>query len=80
MFNIADQARPSSMSERWSAIAKYFGLEGVGPGVDGKGGLKPGEYIEKHKHVLEEWGGKGSGVFKAEALDEYGIILRSIGI
>lgn len=72
LFNIADQARPSSMSERWPAIAKYFGLEGVGPGVDGKGGLKPGEYIEKHKHVLEEWGGKGSRVFKAEALDEYG--------
>lgn len=60
------------MSERWPAIAKYFGLEGVGPDIDGKDVLKPGEYIEKHKQVLEAWGGKGSRVFKAEYLDEYG--------
>lgn len=57
------------MSERWPAIAKYFGLEGVGPRGDK---LIPGEYIEKHKHVMEKWGGKGSRVFKAEMLDVYG--------
>ena len=61
------------MSERWPAIANYFGLEGTGPvdDDDGKeeGPLKPGEYIEMHKGV---WDGKGSRVFKAEALDEYG--------
>ena len=74
LFNIADQARPSRMSERWPAITKHFGLEGVGPLPDGDGkkALKPGEYIELHKDVLEKWGGKGSRVFKAEALDEYG--------
>lgn len=72
LFNIADQARPSRMSERWPAITKYFGLEGVGPVVDARDLLKPGEYIEKHKRVLGEWGGKGSRVFKAEYLDEYG--------
>ena len=64
------------MSERWPAIANYFGLEGVGPLSDGGDGkdklLKPGEYIERHKNILDEWGGKGSRVFKAEALDEYG--------
>lgn len=72
MFNIADQAPPSSMRERWPAIAGYFGLEGVGPSGVSMDVLKPGEYIEKHKRVWEEWGGKGSRVFKAEALDEYG--------
>ena len=62
------------MSERWPAIANYFGLEGTGPLDDGKeeGLLRPGEYIEMHKGVLDRWGGKGSRVFKAEALDEYG--------
>ncbi len=34
--------------------------------------LKLGEYIAKHKQVLKEWGGKGSTVFKVEALDAYG--------
>ena len=60
------------MSERWPAIARWFGLEGVGPDVDAKDALKPGEYMEKHKRVLEEQGGKGSKVFKAEYLDGYG--------
>ena len=74
LFNIADQNPPSNMRERWPAIASYFHLEGVGPDVGGGGVLlKPGEYIEKHKRVLEEeWEGKGTRVFKAEALDEYG--------
>lgn len=72
LFNIADQTRPSRMSERWPAIAKYFGLEGVAPLGDDEDALKPGEYIEKHKDVLDKWGGKGSRVFKAEALDGYG--------
>ena len=65
------------MSERWPAIADYFGLEGTGPLDDddhaGKEDLlKPGEFIEMHKDVWDRWGGKGSRVFKAEALDEYG--------
>ena len=57
------------MSERWPAIANYFGLEGTGPLEDMEGVLKPGEYIEMHKGLLD---GKASRVFKAEALDEYG--------
>ena len=60
------------MSERWPAIAKWFGLEGVWPDVNAEDALKPGEYMEKHKSVLEERGGNGSRVFKAEYLDGYG--------
>ena len=74
LFNIADQDRPSRMSERWPAIANYFGLVGVGPLVDddGKHLLKPGAYIETHQRVLDEWGGQSSRVFMVEALDGYG--------
>ena len=66
------------MSARWPALAKYFGLEGVGPvdDDDGKASvLKPGEYTEKHRRVLEERGVKGNEVFAAEFLDSYGYYL-----
>ena len=55
------------------SIWAFLPLEkcGGGPLVDGGHVLKPGEYIEKHKQVVNKWGGKGSRVFKAEAADEY---------
>ena len=71
LFNIADQGAPSSMSERWPALADYFGLEGTGP-TDDPNLLKPGEYIKKHKGILEKHGAKGNEVFHAEFLDAYG--------
>jgi len=74
LFNVADEARPSRMSERWPALAKYFGLEGIGP-VDDLNVLKPGEYTKKHQHVLEEHCNKSNKVFKADFLDTYGYYL-----
>ncbi|KAI9874392.1 MAG: Altered inheritance of mitochondria protein 6 [Pleopsidium flavum] len=64
------------MSERWPALAKYFGLEGIGP-VDDPNVLKPGEYIKKHQDVLEEHSNKSNKVFKAVFLDTYGYYLTS---
>ncbi|PYI31177.1 hypothetical protein BP00DRAFT_475592 [Aspergillus indologenus CBS 114.80] len=44
-FNIADSARPVAWSERWPALARYFGLEGVGPDP---AALHPTQFMEKH--------------------------------
>lgn len=44
-FNIADSATPVSWSQRWPALAKYFGLEGVGPDDSS---LHPTVYVEQH--------------------------------
>ncbi|KAL8693587.1 MAG: hypothetical protein Q9218_001629 [Villophora microphyllina] len=74
IFNIADQAKPESMKERWPELAAYFGLEGVGP-EEGNHALKPSEYIAKHSTVLEEAGVESSPVFKGEFLDSYGYYL-----
>ena len=74
MFNIADQAKPSRMTERWPALASYFELEGTGP-VDDSDLLKPSEYIKKHQAILEKKGLKGTEVFKGEFLDSYGYYL-----
>ena len=76
IFNVADEARPSRMSERWPVLAEYFGLEGIGP-TEGANVLLPGEYIKKHQHILEEHGNKSSKVFKADFLDTYGYYLTS---
>lgn len=76
LFNIADRAKPSSMSERWPSLAKYFGLEGIGP-VDDPHALKPGEYITKHQHVLEKLGIKSNKVFQSGFLDTYGYYLTT---
>lgn len=80
LFNIADQAPPSSMRERWPAIAGYFGLEGVGPSGVSMDVLKPGEYIEKHKRVWEEWVGRGAGCSRRMLWMSMGFIIRLIGI
>ena len=75
MFNIADQAVPSRMSKRWSALAGYFGLVGTGP-IDDPDLLKPSEYIERHRETLIKQGLKGNEVFKGQFLDSYGYYLN----
>ncbi|KAL9594508.1 MAG: hypothetical protein Q9219_007002 [cf. Caloplaca sp. 3 TL-2023] len=78
IFNIADQAKPESMRRRWPALAEYFGLVGTEPVEeqgDGKGMMKPSEFIKKHFKVLEEKGVRSSPVFKGEFLDSYGYYL-----
>ncbi|KAI4132091.1 MAG: hypothetical protein LQ341_006306 [Variospora aurantia] len=87
-FNIADRAEPGSMSERWPVLAAYFGLRGVAPPPAAAADddedddeekkkkvlMKPGEFIMKHRHVLEEAKGvRGtSAVFRGDFLDGYG--------
>ncbi|PYH87452.1 hypothetical protein BO71DRAFT_404648 [Aspergillus ellipticus CBS 707.79] len=44
-FNIADSAKPVAWSERWPALAAWFGLEGTGPE---EGSLHPTEYVERN--------------------------------
>ncbi|KAL8645242.1 MAG: hypothetical protein Q9210_006822 [Variospora velana] len=80
VFNIADRAEPGSMSERWPVLAEYFGLRGVAPADEDEGEgeekvLKPGEFVEKHRHVLEAKGVRRSAVFKGDFLDGYGYYL-----
>jgi len=62
------------MTERWPALAHYFGLDGIGP-VDDSTVLKPGEYTQKHRKVMEEHGVKANEVFKGHFLDTYGYYL-----
>jgi len=68
---------PSRMSERWPALASYFGLEGIGPVeyMNDQKVLLPGEYTKKHQHVLKEHCTRANEVFKAEFLDTYGYYL-----
>jgi hypothetical protein len=70
VFNVANQAMPSRVSERWPALANYFGLKGIGP-VDDVGMLKLREYIQKHRDILQERGVATSEVLNAGFLDSY---------
>ncbi|KAJ7848921.1 hypothetical protein B0H14DRAFT_3867041 [Mycena olivaceomarginata] len=72
LFNIADRAEPSTMRERWPALAAFFGLVGVGPLPLDAITLKPGEYARKHQDVLKEKCKKPNEVFGAAFLDGYG--------
>lgn len=63
------------MSERWPALAKYFGLEGTAPVDDAAGLMKPSEYIQEHKAAFDKAGVKRSPVFKGEFLDSHGYYL-----
>ena len=76
MFNIADQAKPSRMSERWPALAGYFGLEGIGPS-DNSDLLKPSEYVEKHLAIFWKQGLRENKIFKGKFLDSYGYYLTA---
>ncbi|KAL8673607.1 MAG: hypothetical protein Q9168_001962 [Polycauliona sp. 1 TL-2023] len=75
IFNVADQAKPESMKERWPKLAAYFGLQGEAP-IEGKEPvLKPSEYINKHRAKAEKLRMKCSPVFEGEFLDSYGFYL-----
>ncbi|KAF7377633.1 NAD(P)-binding Rossmann-fold containing protein [Mycena sanguinolenta] len=50
-FNVADNHKPSSWSQRWPVICEYFGLKGVAPPPGGSG-PQPGEYVQAH---LAQW-------------------------
>ncbi|KAL8744445.1 MAG: hypothetical protein Q9184_007996 [Pyrenodesmia sp. 2 TL-2023] len=80
IFNIADQAKPESMNERWPVLADYFGLRGIAPlstadNDEASKVLKPSEFIKKHGHLLEAKGVRSSAVFKGDFLDSYGYYL-----
>ncbi|GJD04345.1 sirq protein [Colletotrichum higginsianum] len=55
IINMADSATPTSFSQIWPDLAGWFGLKGVGPTGDEKA-LKPGEYVQKNKHLFEREG------------------------
>lgn len=78
IFNIADQARPERMRERWPSLAAFFGLQGTAPIDEDEGrqkALQPSEYISKHQGEAEKRGAKSSAVFKGTFLDSYGYYL-----
>ncbi|KAJ7618488.1 hypothetical protein FB45DRAFT_168411 [Roridomyces roridus] len=75
LFNVADSGAPSTMGQRWPAFAAYFGLVGVGPPPVGSVVLRPGEYVAKHRDVLEAKCKKPNEVFGAGFLDGYGFNL-----
>ncbi|KAJ7124438.1 hypothetical protein C8R44DRAFT_703904 [Mycena epipterygia] len=75
LFNIADRAEPSTMRERWPVLAAHFGLVGVGPPAPDVAVLKPGEYAQAHREVLEAKCKKPNDVFGAAFLDRYGYFL-----
>ncbi|KAJ7075746.1 hypothetical protein B0H15DRAFT_866034 [Mycena belliarum] len=75
LFNIADRAEPSTMRERWPALAAYFGLVGIRPPAPGATLLKPGEYALKHQDVLKARCMKANNVTGAAFLDHYGYAL-----
>ncbi|KAK3691343.1 hypothetical protein LTR37_018704 [Vermiconidia calcicola] len=50
-FNVADNSKPSSWSEKWPAICEFFGLKGTAPPAGGSGPA-PGQYLSDH---LKEW-------------------------
>ena len=52
-FNVADNSKPASWSERWPVLCGFFNLSGTPPPRGGSG-PGPTEYLADH---LEEWKG-----------------------
>ncbi|KAL2828554.1 hypothetical protein BJY01DRAFT_228411 [Aspergillus pseudoustus] len=53
VINMLDQDAPISAGDIWPAIAAWFGLRGVSPRPNfAASDLKPGEYIEKYRHIF----------------------------
>ena len=50
-YNVADNSKPSSWSEKWPIICDFFGLEGTGPPPEGSG-PQPGQYLSDH---IDTW-------------------------
>ena len=72
LFNIADRAKPGRMRERWPAIAKWFGLEGVEPAKDSDSIFKPSEYTNQHRDVLEAKGFRDELCLMPGWIDSFG--------
>ncbi|KAL4955808.1 hypothetical protein BDW69DRAFT_108103 [Aspergillus filifer] len=60
VINMLDNDTPVSARDLWPGIAAWFGLRGVGP-VEDANSMKPGEYINSHRHLFKE-NGKSKGV------------------
>ncbi|KAL4917433.1 hypothetical protein BDW62DRAFT_184033 [Aspergillus aurantiobrunneus] len=56
VMNMLDNDRPVSASDLWPGIAAWFGLKGVAPGGRSDELDKPGQYIEKYRHLFAENG------------------------
>ena len=50
-FNVADNSKPSTWSQKWPVICDFFGLKGTPPPPGGTG-QSPGEYLSTH---IEQW-------------------------
>lgn len=73
IFNVADQAQPGSMRERWPQIASWFGLKGVPPLENASlSDPKPSDFINAHRGKLEAHGVKGVDIWNSGQLDSYG--------
>lgn len=73
IFNVADSATPSSMSERWPQIASWFGLKGIPPPDSANvNDPKPSDFVKKHHQKLKDAGVKGVDIWNSGQLDSYG--------
>ncbi|CZT18332.1 uncharacterized protein RCC_04176 [Ramularia collo-cygni] len=73
IFNVADNAQPGSMRERWPQIASWFGLKGVPPPENASASdMKPSEFIKQHREKLDAQGVKGVEIWNSKQLDSYG--------
>lgn len=73
IFNVADNATPSTMRQRWPQIASWFGLRGVPPpDTASANDPKPSDFIRDHQDKLREAGAKGVSIWNAGQLDSVG--------
>jgi hypothetical protein len=73
IFNVADNATPSTMHERWPQIVSWFGLKGVAPLESASASdPKPSDFIKEHQERLRQSGVKGVDIWNAGQLDSYG--------
>lgn len=55
VINMTDREKATTFREIWPSLAEWFGMKGVGPsGVEEA--LKPGQYVERHKHIFKALG------------------------
>ena len=50
-FNVADNSKPTSWSQKWPILCEFFGLKGTPPPAGGSGPA-PGQYLSDH---LDQW-------------------------
>lgn len=65
-YHAADNAKPSSWSEKWPIICDYFGLKGVAPPSDNSA-PQPTQYVADH---VSEW---------KEVEKKYGLVTGRVG-